>query len=65
MNRHSYNLGVIGNCAYMGLVDKKATVQWMCWPRFDSSFIFGGLLDEKKGGTFSVSPFVENFNTKQ
>ncbi|MFQ3576793.1 MAG: glycoside hydrolase family 15 protein, partial [Cytophagales bacterium] len=42
-----------------------STVQWMCWPRFDSSFIFGGLLDEKKGGTFSVSPFVENFNTKQ
>jgi GH15 family glucan-1,4-alpha-glucosidase len=65
MTRHAYNLGVIGNCAYMALIDKKACVQWMCWPRFDSSFIFGGILDNKKGGKFSITPSIENFNTKQ
>src|SRR5690625_5468279 len=26
----------------------------MCWPRFDSSFLFGSLLDSSKGGQFSI-----------
>jgi len=37
----------------------------MCWPRFDSSFIFGSLLDDEKGGTFLVEPGSENFSTTQ
>jgi len=36
----------------------------MCWPRFDSQFIFGGLLDNKKGGEFSIMPLGE-FASKQ
>jgi GH15 family glucan-1,4-alpha-glucosidase len=31
----------------------------MCWPRFDSQFIFGGLLDREKGGEFSARPLGE------
>jgi len=44
----------------------------MCWPRFDSSFIFGSLIDDEKGGEFSVGPveaaaeyhqyYIENTN---
>jgi len=56
MEKHKYNLGIIGNCAYIGLIDTTANVKFLCWPRFDSSFIFGGLLDEKKGGQFSIQP---------
>jgi GH15 family glucan-1,4-alpha-glucosidase len=37
----------------------------MCWPRFDSSFIFGKLLDDEKGGEFSVKPQNGTFTTKQ
>jgi GH15 family glucan-1,4-alpha-glucosidase len=53
---HSYKLGVIGNCSYMAYIDLYGSVQWMCMPRFDGSFIFGGLLDAGKGGEFSISP---------
>lgn len=53
---HRYNLGVIGNCSYIAYVDLAANVRWMCLPRFDSSFIFGSLLDGQKGGEFSVTP---------
>ena len=56
MDRHTYEMGLIGNCSYQALIDTKANVQWMCWPKFDSSFIFGGLLDKEKGGEFSVNP---------
>lgn len=56
MNSHRYNMGLIGNCAYSALVSSEANISWMCWPRFDSSFIFGSLLDEEKGGEFSIKP---------
>lgn len=49
-------MGIIGNCCYSALVDRRANVKWMCWPRFDSSFIFGSLLDEQVGGNFSIAP---------
>ncbi|UZR95747.1 glycoside hydrolase family 15 protein [Chondrinema litorale] len=65
MNTHKYNLGIIGNCGYLALIDKLANVKWLCWPKFDSSFIFGGLLDDNKGGEFSVTPVDEQFETNQ
>jgi GH15 family glucan-1,4-alpha-glucosidase len=55
-NRHTYRFGLIGNCSYLSYIDTHANVVWQCLPRFDSSFIFGGLLDPQKGGRFSVSP---------
>jgi len=72
MSRHSYDYGVIGNCAYTAHIGTDTNIAWMCWPRFDSSFVFGGLLDKKKGGEFSILPvdgiknssqqYVENTN---
>ncbi|MEL7123757.1 MAG: trehalase-like domain-containing protein [Bacteroidota bacterium] len=62
---HKYNYGIIGNCAYLALIDTDANVGWMCWPRFDSSFIFGKLLDEQKGGSFSIRPEDENYVSSQ
>lgn len=61
---HRYNLGVIGNCHYMAYVDTHSSVRWMCWPRMDSSFVFGNLLDDEKGGNFQVLPY-NNFHTEQ
>ena len=43
----------------MAYIDTHASVKWMCMPRFDSSFLFGSLLDSKKGGEFSVTPLGE------
>jgi GH15 family glucan-1,4-alpha-glucosidase len=65
MDQHKYNLGIIGNCAYLALIDKQAHVKWLCWPKFDSSFVFGGLLDDDKGGEFSVSPIGAAYQTQQ
>lgn len=47
------NLGLIGNCSYSALLENGA-IRWLCWPRMDSSFVFGNLLDEARGGNFSV-----------
>ncbi|HEY9489476.1 MAG TPA: trehalase-like domain-containing protein, partial [Chryseosolibacter sp.] len=56
MAKHQYNMGVVGNCSYMAYIDTHASIKWMCMPRFDSSFLFGSLLDSEKGGEFSITP---------
>ncbi|SDK80575.1 Glucoamylase (glucan-1,4-alpha-glucosidase), GH15 family [Catalinimonas alkaloidigena] len=64
-NKHTYNLGVIGNCAFLAHIDDHANVAWMCWPSFDSSFVFGALLDKQKGGEFRVRPNSDQYQTRQ
>lgn len=59
MASNNYDMGLVGNCAYIAYIDKKAHVRWMCLPRFDSNAIFASLLDSKKGGEFSVVPSGE------
>jgi GH15 family glucan-1,4-alpha-glucosidase len=46
-------LAIIGNCATNALVQDGA-IAWLCWPRPDSSFVFGPLLDERRGGAFTI-----------
>ncbi|AKU99136.1 Glucoamylase [Labilithrix luteola] len=53
--RHIYDIGIVGNCAYVAHVDARARVVWMCLPRFDSSCVFGHLLDRERGGEFSIA----------
>ena len=65
MRRHTYDMGLVGNCSYQALIDTHANIQWLCWPNFDSSFIFGGLLDKEKGGEFSIRPDREITKTNQ
>ncbi|GGG55126.1 glycoside hydrolase family 15 protein [Hymenobacter glacieicola] len=56
MTKHTYDLGLVGNCAFLGLIGTDTAVRWLCWPRFDSSFVFGSLLDDDKGGEYSIRP---------
>ncbi len=65
MAPHRYNYGIIGNCAYNALIDSQANIGWLCWPRFDSSFVFGTLLDDEKGGGFYAQPEWDTFTSTQ
>ncbi|HTI11629.1 MAG TPA: glycoside hydrolase family 15 protein [Puia sp.] len=65
MPLHKYNMGVIGNCSYLAYIDTRADVKWMCMPRFDSSFLFGSLLDEDNGGHFYIRPTDEQCSARQ
>jgi GH15 family glucan-1,4-alpha-glucosidase len=65
MTKHTYDMGVVGNCAFLALIGTDTAVRWLCWPRFDSSFVFGPLLDEQKGGEYSVRPAKPDFSSHQ
>jgi len=65
MKKHTYGSGLIGNCAYIAHVEKDTNISWLCLPRFDSDFIFGGMLDRERGGQFTILPETGDFETSQ
>jgi GH15 family glucan-1,4-alpha-glucosidase len=48
--------GVIGNMRTVALVSQGGSIDWMCFPYFDSPSLFGALLDDAKGGRFRLCP---------
>ena len=58
------NYGVIGNCCTAALVSEKGSIDWLCFPHFDSPSIFASLLDREKGGCFGFE-VSEKYYTQQ
>jgi len=55
---------IIGNPRVAALVARDGSIDWWCWPRFDSSAIFCRLLDAQKGGHFQVEPTADYQSTR-
>jgi GH15 family glucan-1,4-alpha-glucosidase len=59
------NYGVIGNMRSLALVSVIGSIDFFCFPRFDSPTVFAALLDPEKGGFFCIQPDLQNDRTKQ
>lgn len=46
----------IGNGRSLGLVGRDGSLDWLCWPRFDSPSLFARLLDPLRGGSWRIAP---------
>ncbi|HVV03693.1 MAG TPA: glycoside hydrolase family 15 protein [Puia sp.] len=59
------NYGIIGDLKTAALVGLNGSIDFMCFPSFDSPSIFAALLDKDKGGYFSIDPVFKEMKTKQ
>ena len=48
--------GLVGDCRAVALISRYGSIDWLCWPRFDSPAIFASILDAEKGGFWSIAP---------
>jgi len=59
------NYGVIGDLRTVALVGMNGSIDFFCCPDFDSPSVFAALLDDRKGGRFSIAPLLDGARQKQ
>src|SRR5258708_37470400 len=59
------NHGIVGNLRTAALIDLDGTLDFLCWPRFDSPSIFASLLDDERGGSFELTPVLHDSRHRQ
>jgi GH15 family glucan-1,4-alpha-glucosidase len=59
------NYGVIGNMRSIALVGIDGSIDFLCYPNFDSPTVFAALLDREKGGRFHLEPQLTNMRVRQ
>ena len=47
---------LIGDCETAALVSRDGSIDWLCWPRFDSDACFAALLGDECNGRWKIAP---------
>jgi GH15 family glucan-1,4-alpha-glucosidase len=47
---------LIGDCQSAALVGRDGSIDWLCWPRFDSDACFAALLGDASNGRWIIAP---------
>src|SRR5688572_29771369 len=56
---------IIGNGRSAALVSRAGSIDWLCWPRFDSPSIFAAVLDATIGGCWRIAPIGRARTTRR
>ena len=59
------NYGIVGDMHTVALVGMHGSIDWLCFPRFDSPAVFAAILDDEKGGCFEIAPVRSDLTHKQ
>jgi GH15 family glucan-1,4-alpha-glucosidase len=57
--------GLIGDCETAALVGRDGSIDWLCWPAFDSDACFAALLGTEKNGRWLIAPEGEIKSTSR
>jgi GH15 family glucan-1,4-alpha-glucosidase len=50
---------MIGDCETAALVSRDGSIDWLCWPRFDSDACFAALLGTEDNGRWKIAPVTD------
>ena len=56
MSSRIEDYALIGDCETAALVSTDGSVDWLCWPRFDSGACFAALLGDPDNGRWRIAP---------
>jgi GH15 family glucan-1,4-alpha-glucosidase len=48
--------GLIGDCETAALIGRDGSIDWLCWPAFDSDACFAAILGTRKNGRWLIAP---------
>jgi GH15 family glucan-1,4-alpha-glucosidase len=56
---------LIGDCHSAALVGRDGSIDWLCWPRFDSPACFAALLGGPENGRWRIAPAGEGWTSRR
>ncbi len=56
---------MVGDLQTVALVGMHGSVDFLCFPYFDSPTVFAALLDRARGGRFALTPLLDGGKTRQ
>jgi GH15 family glucan-1,4-alpha-glucosidase len=56
---HIEDYAIVGDCGTAALIGRNGSIDWLCWPRFDSRACFASLVGTADNGRWLIAPCEE------